>query len=145
MMICSRRIRSLLHVATFGVAAFSPFLANAAELLMFTRADCVYCLLWERQIEPIYGKTDEAVTAPLRKVRTDRPLPEDAFLTPPVRVTPTFVLMENGREVGRFAGYNDDATFWANLGMLLRRLDDQTPSDSAPQNNVVKTHFENLQ
>jgi len=77
--------------------------------------------------------------APLRKVRTDRPLPDDIRFDPPIRVTPTFVLMNQGREVGRFAGYLDDATFWGLLNILLRRMDDSDPP--AP----LKTRHENLQ
>jgi hypothetical protein len=99
----------------------------AAELLMFTRADCAFCRKWEREIEPIYGKAPEGRVAVLRKIRTDRPLPPDIRFNPPIVLTPTFVLMDDGREIGRFAGYNDEATFWGLLTMLLRKLDDMDP------------------
>lgn len=141
-MICSRFLRFLFKAALLVATVACTVAASAAELLMFTRAGCPYCVLWEREIEPIYGKTDEAITAPLRKVHTDRPMPKDAHLIPPVRVTPTFVLMDNGKEIGRFSGYNDDATFWANLGMLMRRLDERPPSDPLPAKGEIKTLYE---
>lgn len=109
---------------------------SAAELLMFTRAGCAYCVKWEREIGPIYPKTPESLAAPLRKVRTDRPLPADIRFDPPIRVTPTFVVMDNGREIGRFAGYQDDSTFWGLLNMLLRRMDDSDPP------GPIKTRYE---
>lgn len=118
-------IRRVLAAMTLIFLSSVP--AMAAELLMFTRADCAFCRKWEREIEPIYGKTAESRTAALRKVRTDRPLPPDIRFNPPIVLTPTFVLMDEGREIGRFAGYNDEATFWGLLTMLLRKLDDMDP------------------
>ena len=43
-------------------------------------------------------------------------------LAEPVRYTPTFVLVAEGRELGRITGYRDDAMFWGLLGAMLRRL-----------------------
>ena len=119
MMMQIGRIGVLLAALWAGLATVS-----AAELLYFTRAGCPYCIKWEREIEPIYPKTPEGMTAPLRKVRTDRLLPADIRFNPPIRITPTFILMENGQEVGRFLGYTDDSTFWSLLNMLLRQKDD---------------------
>ena len=97
--------------------------ANAAELLMFTRKSCPYCVLWERQVGPIYPKTDEARIAPLRRIDLDAPPADTPALTPVVNITPTFVLMQEGREIGRFSGYSDDMTFWARLEILLKSLE----------------------
>ena len=44
-----------------------------------------------------------------------------AGLREPVRYTPTFVLMRDGREVGRITGYPGEAHFWGLLGELVRR------------------------
>lgn len=110
--------------AGFLLAAMS-FSATAAELLMFTRADCAFCRKWEREIGPVYPRTAESRVAPLRRIRTDQPLPPDIRFNPPVSVTPTFILMDGEREIGRFAGYSDDGTFWGLLTILLRRFDDQ--------------------
>jgi thioredoxin-related protein len=43
-------------------------------------------------------------------------------LTAPVRFTPTFVMVDNGREVGRITGYANDDTFWGLFGTLTAKL-----------------------
>lgn len=102
--------------------AASAGTGHAAELLMFTRKHCPYCVLWERQVGPIYPRTDEARIAPLRRIDLDNPAVEAPSLSPGVTITPTFVLMQDGREVARFSGYSDDLSFWSMLGTSLGRL-----------------------
>ena len=43
-------------------------------------------------------------------------------LAAPVRFTPTFLLVEGDREIGRLTGYMNDAIFWGLLDGLLERL-----------------------
>jgi hypothetical protein len=95
--------------------------AAAAELMMVERDGCPYCDRWQRQIGPIYGKTDEGARAPLRIVKLEDGQPKIKLSTP-VRFTPTFLLVDEGREVGRITGYMNDESFWGLLGMLLTRL-----------------------
>jgi thioredoxin-related protein len=96
---------------------------GAAELVMFTLKGCPFCAKWEREIDPIYPRTEEARKAPLRKVDIHQAPAEIADLARKVRYTPTFVLLADGREIGRIEGYSDDATFWGNLGALVKRLE----------------------
>jgi hypothetical protein len=105
--------------------------ASAAELLMFERAGCPWCRKWDSEIGAIYPKTPEGRTAPLRRISLDKPVPADVKLTPPVFYTPSFVLMENGREIGRITGYIGDDAFWGLLTKMIeplreRRAVDQT-------------------
>jgi thioredoxin-related protein len=97
-----------------------------AELVMFRRAGCPYCAAWDRDIGPIYGKSNIAKRAPLRTVDLDRDKPAIS-LAQPVIYTPTFVLVNKGREVGRIEGYPGPDFFWGLLERLLQRL----PSDAA--------------
>lgn len=92
------------------------------ELLMFERAGCPWCLRWEREIEPIYAKTDFGKIVPLRKINLDRGTPPDLALEMPVRFTPSFIVVREGREVGRITGYVNDAMFWG----LLETIHNQT-------------------
>jgi hypothetical protein len=108
-------------IAWLGV--LTPDLARAAELVMFERAGCLWCQRWNREIAPIYSKTAEGRRVALRRVDLGRGIPPDLILHDPVRFTPTFVLMENGREVGRMIGYIDDAAFWGLLGKLLTKIE----------------------
>ena len=95
--------------------------AGAAELLMFRRDGCIWCGEWDRAIGPIYGKTEFAGRAPIRMLDLDRDGAHGAG-TQPVRYTPTFVLMEDGREIGRIEGYPGEEFFWARLEALVRTL-----------------------
>ncbi|MDB5551090.1 MAG: hypothetical protein JWL86_1074, partial [Rhizobium sp.] len=38
---------------------------------MFERGGCVWCARWNREIAPIYDKTDEARVLPLRRINMD--------------------------------------------------------------------------
>lgn len=97
--------------------------ATAAELVMFERSGCVWCLRWEREIGPIYPKTPEGRAAPLRHVSLDRGPPDHLALAEPVFYTPTFVLMNGGREIGRITGYIGEDAFWGLLAGMVGKLD----------------------
>jgi hypothetical protein len=129
-------IRSLTLLVAVVVASLSS--AAAAELVMYRRDGCPWCAAWDRDIGPIYGKTDIGRRVPLRMADIDRDR-TSVVLRSPVIYTPTFVLVQNGREVGRIEGYPGDHFFWALLEDLLRRLpiesgrqDDATQPDCAP-------------
>ncbi|MGL4728326.1 MAG: thioredoxin family protein [Bosea sp. (in: a-proteobacteria)] len=96
---------------------------QAAELLMFERQSCAWCIRWEREIAPVYGQTTEGRAAPLRRINVDNGAPSHAevgsTLKATVIYTPTFVLVENGREIGRITGYGGPEQFWGLLGKML--------------------------
>ena len=102
--------------------------AKAAELVMFEQAGCVWCAAFDREIAPVYGKTDEGRRAPLRRVDMDRPLPPDLAFIQAERLTPLFVLVDKGREIGRIRGYPGDDHFWGLLGALVKKLDAAGPA-----------------
>lgn len=98
---------------------------SAAELVMVERHGCHWCEQWTAEIGPAYPKTDEGARAPLRRVQINA-LPEDVvFRSRPV-FTPTFVLVENGQELGRIEGYAGDEFFWFLLTQLLDAHPDAT-------------------
>jgi hypothetical protein len=104
-------------VAVLGLAA--PSAAGDLSLLMFDQAGCVYCQQWEAEIGPIYPVTEEAELAPLTKIDIDAALPDGVVLTRPAAFTPTFVLLDDGQEVGRIEGYPGEDFFWFLLGELI--------------------------
>ncbi len=93
--------------------------AVSAELLMYRRAGCPYCITWDREVGHIYPKTDIGKQLPLRHVHLDRGGDKTIVLKSPVRFTPTFVLVENGEEKGRIEGYPGEFFFWGLLEKLL--------------------------
>ena len=107
--------------------AFAPGAAVAAtELVMFEQAGCVWCLRWDREIAPAYANTAEGRIAPLRRVDIHKPLPDDLAGIRVERFTPSFVLVEDGREIGRIRGYSGDQFFWFLLGEMLEKLEQRT-------------------
>ena len=98
--------------------------AGAAELIMVDRPGCPYCIEWETKIGPIYPKTQAGIFAPLRHVDISDAPPPDVRFARGVVFTPTFVLVEDGQEIGRIEGYPGEDFFWAILEKLLRERTD---------------------
>lgn len=107
--------------AMFITLASSP--ARAAELVMFEQAGCPWCARFDRDIAPTYKKTEEGLRAPLRRVDIDKPLPPDLAFIHVERLTPLFVLVDKGREIGRIRGYPGEESFWMQLAVLFQKLD----------------------
>jgi hypothetical protein len=92
------------------------------ELVMYERAGCAWCARWDQEIAPIYPKADIGQKVPMRRVSLDRREKTDPVLDDPVRFTPTFVLLQDGKEIGRITGYHNDAFFWGLLESMVERL-----------------------
>jgi len=116
--------------------------ARAAELVMFDRAGCAWCLRWEKEIGPIYPKTDEGRLMPLRRISLDRPLPEGLDLTTPVRYTPTFVILDEGREIGRITGYIGEYAFWGLLSDMVAKFPERLRNPAAGRMGASKASHE---
>ena len=99
-----------------------PFAAVAAELVMFRRDGCPYCARWDREIGPIYPKTEVGRSVPLRMLNLDHASAAPLRLHSGIQYTPTFVLIENGAEVGRIEGYTNNDFFFGLLEALVERL-----------------------
>jgi len=108
-----------LGLAAAGLAAPR---ASAAELIMLERPGCAWCLRWNQEIAPEYSKTAEGRQAPLRRVDVTKPWPADLAGVATDRYTPTFIVVENGREIARLRGYPGEDFFWPLLAEMLTRL-----------------------
>jgi len=97
------------------------------RLLMLKEAWCDWCIKWEEEIGPVYDRTEEGRRAPLIRADIHEPLPEGITLQRRANFTPTFVLLEDGEEVGRIEGYPGEHFFFGMLGKLLEKLDDDKP------------------
>ena len=91
------------------------------QLVMFERGGCPYCARWDREVAPIYPKTDVGQLVPFRRFSLDQGQPRDIAIEKPVRYTPTFVLLADNQEIGRITGYQDDASFWGLLEAMVER------------------------
>ncbi len=111
-------------LAPLGLALAALFAdpARAAELVMFDARGCEWCAAWEREVGTVYPKTAEGRLAPLRRVDLHGARPRDLQFITGVVYTPTFVLVEDGAELGRIAGYPGEGHFWGLLGEALKNL-----------------------
>ena len=96
--------------------------AGAAELLMLEQPGCTWCARFNAEIAPAWPKTAEGRRAPLRRVDITEKWPIDLAHVQKERFTPTFVLMDEGVEVGRLRGYVGNEFFWFAIGELLAKL-----------------------
>jgi hypothetical protein len=120
-----------LALAILGAVTMLPPVSNAAELVMFRRDGCPWCAKWDREIAPIYPKTEFNRRAPLRLVNLDHD-PDPPIAHSRIIYTPTFVLAEDGKEVGRIEGYPGDEFFWARLENLLQKSSPPAPVEATP-------------
>ena len=111
---------AVLAIAVSGLAL--PRAGSAAELVMFESASCTWCERWHDEIGAIYPNTSDARCAPLRRVDIGDPRPDDLANIKGVVYTPTFVLVDEGREVARLIGYPGEDFFWPVLADQLAKL-----------------------
>lgn len=112
----------------WGVTAFLCLVipsSNAAELIMFGSTDCNWCKAWEKEVGQIYAKTEEAKILPLKKVDINGPRPPSLQWINGVVFTPTFVVIEDNKEIGRIVGYSGEAFFWGFLTRLADGISDK--------------------
>ena len=120
----SRKTASnILLIACLALATnLLPVAARAAELVMFDSAGCIYCQRWERDVGRLYDKTAEAKILPLRRIDISRQSASGVSLSEPVHYTPTFVVVDQGREVGRIEGFSSDDQFWGLLDGIAAKI-----------------------
>jgi hypothetical protein len=116
--------------------------ARGAELIMFEQAGCPYCEAFDREVAPIYARTPVGRLAPLRRVDIYRPVPDDLNFLTVERVTPVFVLVDHGREIGRIRGYPGASNFWGLIEDLMSEIappDDTTHTEISSETAVAST------
>jgi|GEM_PF-5777267 len=85
-----------------GTASPSP----ALELVLFEADGCLYCDVLRREVAPLYATTAEARRVPLRFFNVSRTDESAAGrLDRAITIAPTAVLLRDGRESARIAGY----------------------------------------
>jgi hypothetical protein len=95
---------------------------RAAELIMLERPGCPWCARWHEEIGIAYPKSEEGRRAPIRFVDITKSWPADLDWLARERMTPTFILVENGVEVARLRGYPGADFFWPYLDEMLEKL-----------------------
>jgi hypothetical protein len=111
--------RLAFYAATSILVALASMAAAQPTLVMVEQPGCVYCQRWDAEIGPAYPKTAEGRFAPLIRADLRQGPPEGITYDRRVVFTPTFILVENGNEIGRLEGYPGDDFFWPLLTRLL--------------------------
>ena len=106
-------------VAALFTLIASPMPATAAELVMVDARACTYCQKFAREMDDVYAASPAGLSAPIRRVSPYKRWPADLAAVRPAPYTPVFILVDGGREVGRFAGYKSPEWFWSKLNPLL--------------------------
>lgn len=111
----------MLKVITYLAATLLavPVFAQT-HLLMAEQDGCHYCEKWDREIARIYPKTAEGKFAPLIKYDIEARTPKNFTLSKGVHYTPTFILIHDGKEVGRVEGYPGEDFFWGLLEIMIK-------------------------
>jgi thioredoxin-related protein len=113
-------MRAVFLALAFLVVATPAF--SESKMIMFNSPICEWCEIWEEEVGVVYGKTDIGQKLPVRRVDISDDRPSDLQHLKGIRFTPTFVVLENGREIGRILGYPGESFFWGLLEKLAKKL-----------------------
>lgn len=113
---------ALIALCVFTAMTFAARASTGVQLVMMEEAGCSWCEKWQAEIGVFYHRTREGRIAPLRRIDVHDPVPADLKFLKPAYFTPTFVLVAQGREIGRIQGYPGEDFFWSLLGDLIEKL-----------------------
>lgn len=97
---------------------------HTIELLVFEHRDCVYCRVFRADTLPRYRESEHEGKVPIRFISIENTDTSALKLNGSIQMVPTFVLMQDGAEVGRIAGYWAPDNFFKMLSNLMLRTDD---------------------
>lgn len=96
---------------------------RGAQVIMFEQQGCEWCEVWNEEIAPVLPKTPEGKCAEFSRFDIHNPSSDVLTKIKPIIYTPTFVVFEDGKEVGRVLGYAGEDFFWFQLATELRKLE----------------------
>jgi thioredoxin-related protein len=96
---------------------------TSMELLVFEHPDCTYCQAFRSRVVPRYQASPHAAEAPLRFIDISRSDTGRLGLASPITMLPTAVLMKEGREMDRIAGYWAPDNFFKMVGLIISRAE----------------------
>lgn len=118
-----RIMKRFAFICTLLLFAVLAGRVDAAQLIMVEQDACEWCEVWNEEIGGVYHKTTEGKAAPLRRVDIHDEMPDDLQFITGLVYTPTFVLVDKGKEIGRIRGYPGEDFFWGLLQQLIGKLE----------------------
>ncbi|MGI9423981.1 MAG: transcriptional regulator [Hyphomicrobiaceae bacterium] len=122
------RMRRLLQQITLGLsltgllictAVFAFIPANAAQLINLEEDGCSWCERWHQVVGLIPDNTRESKYTLLRRVDVHEDLPDDLSFVVKGGYTPTFILIDDDREIGRIRDYSGEES---SCGLLAKKI-----------------------
>lgn len=93
--------------------------ASSLRLMMVTERTCEFCRAWRTQIAPGFAASGPGRMAPLFEVDLYGPYPDGLALARRPRLTPSFILLDDGFEIGRIEGYVGQRDFYPHLERMM--------------------------
>ncbi len=135
----TRRIKSRLKASALAALAIGPAVAvvdagkvqaaldleapvvrsSGLELVVVEAEDCVYCDLFRKNVAPAYESSTRARSVPMRFADLTQVQREGVELDAPIDSVPTVLLVKNGHEAGRVAGYLGPENFFHFINYLI--------------------------
>ena len=111
---CAALFSYLFFLLAISVCGAWPVKAadSRGQLVMITSSHCPWCEAFEDDVGEGYDRTEEALIYPLRRHDFYKPMPDDLAHLTPATMTPTFIVIRDGAEVGRIIGYPGAELFW---------------------------------
>mgnify|MGYP001157491197 FL=1 len=104
----------------FIISVFNSVNAKDSSLMiMITDKNCLYCIVWEKQIGKIYPKTEIAEKFPLHRIEVENFINYTKYNLKKTNITPTFIFIKNNNEEGRIEGYTNPEMFWWQVDEII--------------------------
>lgn len=104
----------------FIISIFKSVNAKDSSLMiMITDKNCLYCIVWEKQIGKIYPKTEIAEKFPLHRIEVKNFINYTKYNLKKTNITPTFIFIKNNNEEGRIEGYTNPEMFWWQVDEII--------------------------
>ena len=97
----------------------SVFAKDTSLMIMITDKNCLYCIVWEKQIGKIYPKTEIAKKFPLHRIEVKNFVNYTKYDLKKTNITPTFIFIKNDNETGRIEGYTNPEMFWWQVDEII--------------------------
>ncbi len=121
-------MKNLLIAIMFSLLFSLP--ASAAELLMIHSPTCVFCKAFMKETEPGYSTSEQSKKYPLHVIDISQAESREwikqatqSKKIKPIRGTPTFILYDNDKEIGRFVGYGGEEWFYHYLDETIKGIE----------------------
>lgn len=106
-------------ILIIGLVSKSLF---ASELLIIEAEGCYYCEIWDKEVGSIYNDNKIGSLLPLRRVNIKTVRSRSLKAIKNVYFTPTFIVLNDGIEIGRITGYPGEGFFWGYLENIVEKL-----------------------